>query len=102
MHMEARANKNDYVVRVERELPVLRRCDYLNYLCIIKDIMGYCNEHGILTGLGRGSVGGCCTAYLSGITQVDSIKWSTIFERFCNEQRVTPADKLYVELVRNH
>ena len=28
----------------------------------------------------------------NGITQVDSIKWSTIFERFCNEQRVTPAD----------
>lgn len=92
LHMGARPNKNDYVVRVERELPVLRRCDYLNYLCIIKDIVGYCNEHGILTGLGRGSVGGCCTAYLSGITQVDSIKWSTIFERFCNEQRVTPAD----------
>ena len=92
LQMGTKPNKNDYVVRVERELPVLRKCDYLNYLCIIKDIIGYCDGHNILTGLGRGSVGGCCTAYLSGITQVDSIKWNTIFERFCNEQRVTPAD----------
>ncbi len=102
LQMGAKPNKNVYVVRVERELPVLRKCDYLNYLCIIKDIMGYCDGHGILTGLGRGSVGGCCTAYLSGITQVDSVRWDTIFERFCNEQRVTPADKIYVELLRNY
>ena len=92
LRISTKPNKNDYVVRVERELPVLRKCDYLNYLCIIKDIIGYCTEHNVLTGLGRGSVGGCCTAYLSGITQVDSVKWNTIFERFCNEQRVTPAD----------
>ena len=92
LQLSTKPNKRDYVVRVERELPVLGRCDYLNYLCIIKDILSYCFEHNILTGLGRGSVGGCCTAYLTGITQVDVIKWHTIFERFCNEQRVTEAD----------
>lgn len=102
LRISTKPNKHDYVVRVERELPVLRRCDYLNYLCIIKDIVGYCHEHNILTGLGRGSVGGCCTAYLSGITQVDSVRWHNVFERFCNEQRITPADKIYVELVRNY
>lgn len=92
LHIRERPNWNDYVVRVKRELPVLRQCDYLNYICIIKDIIGYCKSHNILTGLGRGSVGGCCTAYLSSVTEVDSIRWGTIFERFCNVERVTPAD----------
>lgn len=102
LDIKHRPNWNDYVARVKRELPILRQCDYLNYICIIKDIISYCKSHNILTGLGRGSVGGCCTAYLSSVTEVDSIRWGTIFERFCNTERVTPADKLYVELVRNH
>lgn len=86
------ANRRTYIDRVNRELPILKQCDYLNYLCIIKDIITYCKENDILTGLGRGSVGGCLTAYLSGITSVDSIRWGTIFERFCNPERVTPCD----------
>lgn len=85
-------NKNEYIERVNKEIPILKRCDYLNYLCIIRDILDYCRSSNILYGVGRGSVGGSLVAYLLGLTNVDSIRYGTIFERFCNEQRVTPAD----------
>lgn len=85
-------NYKDYISQVEHELKVLKECDYLNYFCIIDDMLKHCRDNGIPTGLGRGSVGGSCVAYLMNITDVDPIKHHLVFERFANPERVSVPD----------
>ena len=46
----------------------------------------------IPTGPGRGSVAGSIVAYVLNITKVDPIKYSLIFERFLNPERVSMPD----------
>lgn len=85
-------NKKEYIDQVRHEFDVLEKLEYLNYFCIIDDMISYCRENNIPTGLGRGSVVGSLTAYLMGITRLDPIKYNLVFERFANPERVTPAD----------
>lgn len=85
-------NKKEYIAQVRHEFDVLEKLEYLNYFCIIDDMISYCRENNIPTGLGRGSVVGSLTAYLMGITRLDPIKYNLVFERFANPERVTPAD----------
>lgn len=86
-------NKDKYIKQVRHEFKILSDLKYLNYFCIIDDMIRHCREVGIPTGLGRGSVVGSLTAYLMGITKLDPIKYNLVFERFANPERVTPADK---------
>lgn len=86
------SNKKAYIDQVKHELEVLRKLGYFNYFCIIDDLLKWCRENGVATGLGRGSVSGSCVAYLMGITKIDPIANNLIFERFANPERVTPAD----------
>ena len=81
-----------YVERYEYEIKVLTDCDYLNYLLITYDILNWCKENDILTGIGRGSCGGSLVCYLMNITKLDPIKHELIFERFVNPERVSAAD----------
>ena len=85
-------NKDKYIKQVRHEFKILSDLGYLNYFCIIDDMIRHCREVGIPTGLGRGSVVGSLTAYLMGITKLDPIKYNLVFERFANPERVTPAD----------
>lgn len=85
-------NKNVYIEQVKHEFDVLEKLGYMNYLCIIDDMLRWCKTNGIPTGLGRGSVVGSCVSWMMGITQVDPIKFNLVFERFANPERVTPAD----------
>ena len=85
-------NKNVYIEQVKHELDVLEKLGYMNYFCIIDDMLRWCKTNGIPTGLGRGSVVGSCVSWMMGITQVDPIKFNLVFERFANPERVTPAD----------
>ena len=86
-------DKDKYIKQVRHEFKILSDLKYLNYFCIIDDMIRHCREVGIPTGLGRGSVVGSLTAYLMGITKLDPIKYNLVFERFANPERVTPADK---------
>lgn len=85
-------NKAVYIKQVKHELDVLNQLGYMNYFCIIDDMLRWCRENNIPTGLGRGSVVGSTVAWLMGITQIDPIKYNLVFERFANPERVTPAD----------
>lgn len=86
-------NSNQYIEQVRHEFGVLSKLGYLNYFCIIDDMLKHCRECGIPMGLGRGSVVGSLTSYLMGITKLDPIKYNLVFERFANPERVTPPDK---------
>ena len=85
-------NKDTYGKQVNHELKVLEQCGYMNYFCIIDDMLKWCREQGIPTGIGRGSVAGSTIAYLMDITDVDPIKYNLVFERFANPERVTDCD----------
>ncbi len=41
-----------------------------------------------MTGISRGSAGGCLVSYLLGITKLDPMKYDLLFERFLNAGRV--------------
>ena len=85
--------KNErHIEQVRHELDILGKVGYFDYFLIVSDMLNYCHDRGIRTGVGRGSVVGCDVAYLMGITKIDPIKNGLIFERFAHTERVTPPD----------
>ena len=49
-------------------------------------------DMGVVVGPGRGSAAGSAVAYCIGITNIDPIKYSLLFERFLNPERVSMPD----------
>ena len=82
----------EYVDRLEYELGVIKQMGYVDYFLIVWDFIRFSNEHGIPTGPGRGSAAGSIVAYTIGITKIDPIKYSLLFERFLNPERVSMPD----------
>lgn len=81
-----------YVERLEYELGVINQMGYVDYFLITWDFIRFSNENGIPTGPGRGSAAGSIVAYTLGITKIDPIKYSLLFERFLNPERVSMPD----------
>lgn len=81
-----------YGERYKYEMDILEKAGYLNYLLITWDILKWCKERNILTGIGRGSVGGSLVCYLLDIHKINPIEHNLLFERFVNPYRVTMAD----------
>ena len=81
-----------YVERLEYEIGVISRMGYVNYYLIVWDFIRYAKEQGIPVGPGRGSGAASIVAYCLHITEVDPMKYSLIFERFLNPERVSMPD----------
>ncbi len=81
-----------YEERIEYELSVISKMGYSEYYLIVWDFVHYSKNHGIPVGPGRGSGAGSIVAYLVGITDIDSIKFDLLFERFLNPERVSMPD----------
>ncbi|MDD6794218.1 MAG: DNA polymerase III subunit alpha [Clostridiaceae bacterium] len=81
-----------YVDRLEYELGIIKQMGYVDYFLIVWDFIRFSNENGIPTGPGRGSAAGSIVAYTLGITKIDPIKYTLIFERFLNPERVSMPD----------
>jgi len=88
-----------YRKRVEYEKYVIESTDNVDYFLIQRDELNWAQENGILTGIGRGSAGGCLVLYLMGITFIDPIKYDLIFERFLLPERagLAPMDVTQIE-----
>ena len=84
--------KEDYLNRAEYELSVIDKMGFTDYILIVRDYVNYAKEHGIAVGPGRGSGAGSLVNYLIGITDVDSLKFDLLFERFLNPERVSMPD----------
>jgi DNA polymerase-3 subunit alpha len=82
----------ELVDRLEYELNVIKQMGYVDYFLIVWDFIRYANENGIPTGPGRGSAAGSIVAFTLGITKIDPIKYSLLFERFLNPERVSMPD----------
>ena len=78
--------------RAEYELSVIKKMGYVDYFLIVWDYINYAKSQGIPVGPGRGSGAGSIVAYTIGITDIDPIKYSLIFERFLNPERVSMPD----------
>lgn len=65
---------------------------YVNYYLIVNDFVQYAKSHDIPVGPGRGSGAGSLCAYCMGITGIDPMKYSLLFERFLNPERVSMPD----------
>jgi len=84
--------KEEYVSRMDYELDVIESMGYSEYFLVVWDFVNYAKSRGIPVGPGRGSGAGSLVAFLLSITDVDSIKFDLLFERFLNPERVSMPD----------
>ncbi len=81
-----------YRDRIAYELDVIGRMGYADYFLIVQDYVNFAKSRDIPVGPGRGSGAGSLVAYCVGITEVDSIAFDLLFERFLNPERVSMPD----------
>ncbi len=84
--------REDYLSRMEYELSVITEMGYDDYFLIVQDYVSYAKSQDIPVGPGRGSGAGSLVAFALGITDVDSIAFDLLFERFLNPERVSMPD----------
>lgn len=78
--------------RLDYELNVIKSMGFTDYFLIVRDFIHFARTHGVRVGPGRGSAAGSIVSYTLGITSIDPIKYSLIFERFLNPERVSMPD----------
>ncbi len=81
-----------YRERLAMELDVINGLGYEGYFLVVSDFIRYAKEQGIPVGPGRGSASGSLAAFALGITGIDPLRYSLLFERFLNPERVSPPD----------
>jgi len=84
--------EKDYRERLEFELGIIERMKYPGYFLIVSDFIKWAKAHGIPVGPGRGSGAGSLVAWSLTITDVDPLRFSLLFERFLNPERVSMPD----------
>ncbi|MBQ7010907.1 MAG: DNA polymerase III subunit alpha [Clostridia bacterium] len=84
--------KEEYLERIDHELSIIESMGFCEYFLIVRDFVTWAKVNGIPVGPGRGSGAGSLVSYLIGITDVDPLVYSLLFERFLNPERVTMPD----------
>ncbi|KQZ13478.1 DNA polymerase III subunit alpha [Mesorhizobium sp. Root554] len=82
----------DYQKRLDYELGIIERMKYPGYFLIVADFIKWAKAQGIPVGPGRGSGAGSLVAYATTITDIDPLRFSLLFERFLNPDRVSMPD----------
>jgi len=83
---------DDYQKRLDFELGIIERMGFPGYFLIVADFIGWAKGHDIPVGPGRGSGAGSLVAYALTITDLDPLRYSLLFERFLNPERVSMPD----------
>ena len=73
--------------RLRHELAVIKDLGFEDYFLIVADIVRFARAEGISVGPGRGSAASSLVAYCLGITEIDSLRWGLLFERFLSAER---------------
>ena len=82
----------EYKEKIKEEFDAMKKQNMESLMMFMSELVDYCNENGIPYGFCRGSVGGSQIAYITDITDVDPVRWKTVFSRFCNADRISLAD----------
>jgi DNA polymerase-3 subunit alpha len=86
---EATAEVSD---RARYELQVISQLGFEGYFLIVADFVNWAKRQGVRVGPGRGSAAGSIVSYALGITELDPLRYSLMFERFLNPERVAMPD----------
>jgi len=78
--------------RLNFELGVIEKMGFSGYFLIVQDFVQFAKSQNIPVGPGRGSGAGSLVAYITGITNVDPLKYNLLFERFLNPDRISMPD----------
>jgi DNA polymerase III subunit alpha len=78
--------------RLNYELGIIKTMGFAGYFLIVSDFIAKGRSIGVAVGPGRGSAAGSAVAFCIGITNIDPIKYSLLFERFLNPERVSMPD----------
>ncbi|MEZ5777905.1 MAG: DNA polymerase III subunit alpha [Paracoccaceae bacterium] len=90
--IEPSAPVGDYEKRLEFELGIIEQMGFPGYFLIVADFIKWAKDHHIPVGPGRGSGAGSLVAYALTITDLDPLRYSLLFERFLNPERVSMPD----------
>ncbi len=86
------ASVEEYEKRLEFELDIIEGMGFPGYFLIVADFIKWAKVHDIPVGPGRGSGAGSLVAYALTITDLDPLRYSLLFERFLNPERVSMPD----------
>jgi DNA polymerase-3 subunit alpha len=90
---EERARRQpEYAARLEFEARTIIQMGYAGYFLIVADFINWARGNGVPVGPGRGSGAGSLVAYSLGITDLDPLRYTLLFERFLNPERVSMPD----------
>lgn len=73
------------------EFALIEELRYAGYFLTMKEIVDFCTEQEILC-QGRGSAANSSVCYCLGITAIDPVELSLLFERFLSRERAEPPD----------
>jgi DNA polymerase-3 subunit alpha len=90
--MTAGFTQEQYRERLDFELGVIERMKFPGYFLIVADFIKWAKAQGIPVGPGRGSGAGSLVAWSLTITDIDPLRFSLLFERFLNPDRVSMPD----------
>jgi DNA polymerase-3 subunit alpha len=82
----------EYEKRLEFELGIIEGMGFPGYFLIVADFIKWAKDQDIPVGPGRGSGAGSLVAYALTITDLDPLRYSLLFERFLNPERVSMPD----------
>ncbi|MGF1511415.1 MAG: error-prone DNA polymerase [Myxococcota bacterium] len=77
--------------QLEHELRLIDELDFSGYFLTVWDIVRFARSRGILC-QGRGSAANSIVCYCLGITSIDPVRMSLLFERFISAERGEPPD----------
>lgn len=80
-----------YKERYDREISLIDKKGFRDYFLIVSEMVTGAKKD-MLVGPGRGSSGGSLVCYLTGITEMDPIKWDLLFDRFIDINRMDMPD----------
>ncbi len=86
------ASVEEYEKRLEFELDIIEGMGFPGYFLIVADFIKWAKDQNIPVGPGRGSGAGSLVAYALTITDLDPLRYSLLFERFLNPERVSMPD----------
>ncbi|KIC41931.1 DNA polymerase III subunit alpha [Ruegeria sp. ANG-R] len=82
----------EYQKRLDFELDIIEGMGFPGYFLIVADFIQWAKDEDIPVGPGRGSGAGSLVAYALTITDLDPLRYSLLFERFLNPERVSMPD----------
>jgi DNA polymerase III subunit alpha len=86
------AKRPEYAARLEFETTTIVQMGFAGYFLIVADFINWAKANGVPVGPGRGSGAGSLVAYSLGITDLDPLRYTLLFERFLNPERVSMPD----------